>query len=89
MSENEFDCRIIWRNSVEIFTVLCPKCKCEFYADMLLHALNVELHCPCCGLYFPKEESPRLVTGKGGGSAVAQVEGGLTRDMLYQPPEEN
>lgn len=73
---------------MEIFTVLCPKCKCDFYADMLLHSLAVKLHCPSCGLYFSKEESPRLVMGKGGVSAVAQVPGGLTPDMLYEPPEE-
>jgi hypothetical protein len=74
---------------VKIFTVLCPKCKCDFYADMLLYTLNVQLHCPSCGLYFFKEESPRMLTGGAGASAVAQVAGGLTQDMLYRPPEED
>ena len=73
---------------MKIFTVLCPKCKCDFYADMLLYTLNVQLHCPSCGLYFTRGESPRVVTGGAGGSAVAQVAGGLTEDVLFQPLEE-
>ena len=73
---------------MEIFTVVCPQCKRDFYADMLLYTLNVDLHCPSCGLYFPKEESPGVLTGGTGASAVAQVAGGLTEDMIYRPPEE-
>jgi predicted RNA-binding Zn-ribbon protein involved in translation (DUF1610 family) len=74
---------------MDIFVVVCPQCGKDFYADMLLYSLNVELHCPSCGIYFHREKSPRVVTGGAGASAVAQVAGGLTSDMLYRPPEED
>ncbi len=73
---------------MDIFNVTCPKCSREFYADMLLYGLKVELHCPYCGVYFYKEESPRLVTGGAGASAVARVAGGLSEKMIYRPPRE-
>ncbi len=74
---------------MDIFTVVCPACGKDFYADMLIHSLEVRLHCPYCEKYFFKEESPRLITGGAGASAVARVPGGLTKDMLYEPPEED
>ena len=44
-----------------IFYVDCLECKRTFYCDVELYDLDVELHCPYCGLYFKKEESPRVV----------------------------
>jgi len=74
---------------MEIFVVVCPGCGKDFYADMLLYSLDVELHCPSCGIYFRREKSPRVVTGGAGASAVAQMTGGLTAEMLYRPPDED
>lgn len=74
---------------MDIFTVECPECKRSFYADMLLYSLKVELHCPFCGLYFFKEDSPRLITGGASVSAVARVGGGLKEDMIYRPVPED
>jgi hypothetical protein len=74
---------------MDIFTVVCPACGKDFYADMLLHSLKVRLHCPFCAHYFYKEESPNLVSGGDGTSAVARVPGGLSNEMLYEPPEED
>jgi len=71
---------------MDIFSVRCPACKRDYYADMLLYSLKVELHCPFCGVYFYKEQSPQLVTGGVAASTVARVAGGLTEDMIYRPP---
>ncbi|MCB2227967.1 MAG: hypothetical protein KQH53_14905 [Desulfarculaceae bacterium] len=74
---------------MDIFNVRCPSCKESFYADMLLYSLKVELHCPFCGLYFFKEDSPEVVTGSANSAAVARVPGGLTKESIYRPGEEN
>ena len=74
---------------MDIFTVVCPFCGKDFYGDMLLYSLEVRLHCPYCQKYFAKQDSPNLTTGGSGASAVARVPGGLTQDMLYEPPEED
>lgn len=74
---------------MDIFTVVCPSCGKDFYADMLLYSLKVRLHCPYCQQYFRKEDSPNLTAGGAGASAVARVPGGLTQDMLYEPREED
>ncbi len=73
---------------MDIFNVRCPTCQKDYYADMLLYSLKVELHCPYCGVYFYKEESPKLVTGGAGASTVARVAGGLSQEMIYRPPAE-
>lgn len=74
---------------MDIFNVECPDCGKVFYADMLLYSLDVELHCPFCGIYFLKKDSPNVVTGGETASAVARLEGGLKKDMIYKPePEE-
>lgn len=70
---------------MDIFNVRCPACGRDYYADMLLHSLEVELHCPYCGKYFLKEESPLVVTGRAGASAVARVTGGVSKEMIYKP----
>ena len=73
---------------MDIFNVECPSCGRQYYADMLLYSMHVELHCPFCGVYFYKEDSPRVQTGGAGASAVAQTPGGLTEDMIYRPVED-
>ncbi len=70
---------------MDIFNVRCPSCKEQFYGDMLLYSLRVELHCPFCGAYFHKEDSPEVVTGQAGVSAVAKIKGGITEAMIYRP----
>ncbi len=70
---------------MDIFNVRCPSCKELFYADMLLYSLRVKLHCPFCGLYFHKEDSPEVVAGDTGTSAVAKVKGGVSEEMIYRP----
>lgn len=70
---------------MDVFNVVCPKCEKKFYADMLLYSLDVELHCPFCGFYFKKEDSPEIFAGGVGASAVARVAGGLKEDMIYNP----
>ena len=74
---------------MDIFNVECPACRRVFYADMLLYSLKVELHCPYCGVYFLKEDSPKLVTGGASASAVARIEGGLKEEMIYKPQAED
>lgn len=44
-----------------IFNVDCPECLGSSYCDIELYHLDIELLCPYCGLYFHKEESPRVV----------------------------
>lgn len=44
-----------------IFYVECPECHQSYYGDVELLNVDVELHCPYCGLYFKKEDSPNLV----------------------------
>lgn len=73
---------------MDIFSVTCPSCSREYYADMLLYSLNVELHCPYCGVYFYKEESPEVITGSAGSAAVARVPGGLKKETIYRPGKE-
>ena len=43
-----------------IFCVDCPECNKGFYCDVELYPMDVELHCPYCGLYFKKEASPKV-----------------------------
>ena len=74
---------------MDIFNVRCPCCGETFYADMLLYSLAVELHCPFCGVYFYKEDSPEVVTGSANSTAVARVPGGLKKETIYRPGEEN
>ncbi|MBU4567261.1 MAG: hypothetical protein KMY53_04350 [Desulfarculus sp.] len=73
---------------MDIFSVTCPSCGREYYADMLLYSLPVELHCPYCGVYFYKENSPLVITGSASSAAVAKVPGGLKKETIYRPGEE-
>ena len=73
---------------MEIFSVICPHCQKDFYADMVLYSLKVELHCPYCGAYFYKEESPQLVTGSDKVSTVVMAAGQLSGEMFYKPETE-
>jgi hypothetical protein len=70
---------------MDVFNTVCPECRKKFYADMLLYSLDVELHCPFCGLYFLKEDSPELFAGGAAVSAVARVAGGISKEMIYRP----
>ena len=74
---------------MDIFNVECPSCCRVYYADMLLYSLKIELHCPYCGVYFYKEDSPRVQTGGAGASAVAQTAGGLSEEMIFRPAQED
>lgn len=73
---------------MDIFSVTCPSCGREYYADMLLYSLPVELHCPYCGVYFYKENSPLVITGSASSAAVAKVPGGLKKETIYRPRKE-
>ena len=73
---------------MDIFSVTCPSCGREYYADMLLYSLPVELHCPYCGVYFYKEASPLVITGSANSAAVAKVPGGLKPESIYRPNRE-
>jgi len=73
---------------MDIFNVQCPACGREYYADMLLYSLPVELHCPYCGLFFCREDSPRVVIGSTGASTVARVAGSLDPQAIYRPPDQ-
>lgn len=73
---------------MDIFSVTCPSCGREYYADMLLYSLPVELHCPYCGIYFHKKDSPSVITGSANAAAVAKVPGGLNQNTIYRPGKE-
>jgi hypothetical protein len=43
-------------------TVRCPKCEKEFVVSpSMLSVEGIEAHCPFCDVYFPPEQSPRIV----------------------------
>jgi hypothetical protein len=73
---------------MDIFDVTCPKCRKIYYCDLLLFELEVRLHCPYCGHYFYRKESPQVYIGGTGTSSVAQIKGGIKPDMIYEPKEE-
>ncbi len=73
---------------MDIFNVTCPNCKKVYYCDLVLFELEVRLHCPYCGHYFYKRESPGIYMGGKGTSAVAQIKGGIRPEMIYEPQEE-
>lgn len=47
---------------MDIVYVDCPKCSKEYYCDVSLLSLDVELHCPFCGSYFRREDAKRLIS---------------------------
>ena len=73
---------------MDIFNVTCPDCKKVYYCDLLLFELEVRLHCPYCGRYFYREQSPEVYIGGSGTSAVARIKGGIKPEMIYEPKEE-
>lgn len=73
---------------MDIFDVTCPRCKKVYYCDLLLSELDVKLHCPYCGIYFYKNESPKIYIGGKDTSTVAQLKGGIEPGMIYEPKEE-
>jgi len=74
---------------MDIFNVTCPTCKKVYYCDLLLYDLDLKLHCPYCGLYFRRTESPAVYIGGTGTSSVAQITGGIHSEMIYEPKEES
>lgn len=73
---------------MDIFQVTCPGCGKVYDCDLLLFDLGVKLHCPYCGRYFYRQESPKVFVGGRGTSAVAQIRGGIRPELVYQPEEE-
>ena len=42
--------------------VRCPKCREDFVVSpSMLSVEGIEAHCPFCDLYFPPDDSPRIV----------------------------
>lgn len=42
--------------------VKCPACKQDFVVSpSTLSVAGIELHCPFCDLYFPRDESPSII----------------------------
>ena len=68
---------------MDIFYLACPKCSKEYYADVSLLSLDVELHCPFCGSYFRREEAKEVVTGDRKISSIVQ----LNKDKTFYKPE--
>lgn len=73
---------------MDIFEVTCPRCEKVYYCDLLLFELEVKLHCPYCGKYFYKNESPKVYMGRKDTSTVAQLKGRIKPGMIYEPKEE-
>ena len=49
----------------QIFTVTCPTCRGGFPVHPELWQAGYDLLCPFCGVMFPQEASPLIVTGSG------------------------
>jgi hypothetical protein len=49
----------------QIFNVACPSCRGSFPVHPELWQSAYDLLCPFCGLMFPQETSPMIVTGSG------------------------
>jgi len=68
---------------MDIFYVTCPKCSKEYYCDISLLSLDVELHCPFCGSYFSKRDATGSVTSDQRASSIVRI----SKDtMFYKPP---
>jgi DNA-directed RNA polymerase subunit RPC12/RpoP len=69
---------------MDIFNLNCPKCSKEYYGDVSLLSLEVELHCPFCGSYFRKQEVKNLITPGRKGSSIVRLNSDKT---FYRPKE--
>ena len=68
---------------MDIFYLTCPKCSKEYYADVSLLSLDVELHCPFCGSYFRREDAQEIVNGEQKLSSIVR----LSKDKTFYKPE--
>jgi DNA-directed RNA polymerase subunit RPC12/RpoP len=71
---------------MNIFYITCPRCSREYYGDVSLLSLEVELHCPFCGFYFKPDEATKIATADRKVSPIVQ----LSKDKsFYKPPNKN
>jgi len=68
---------------MDIFYLTCPSCSREYYADVSLLSLDVEMHCPFCGLYFRREDAKKVLAGDRKLSSIVP----LTGDNVFYKPE--
>ncbi|MBW1676592.1 MAG: hypothetical protein JRJ79_08300 [Deltaproteobacteria bacterium] len=67
---------------MNIFYITCPKCSREYYGDVSLLSLDVDLHCPFCGCYFKPDEAEKIVTADQKASPIVQ----LSKDKSFYKP---
>jgi ssDNA-binding Zn-finger/Zn-ribbon topoisomerase 1 len=67
---------------MDIFNVTCPKCNGQYYADVSLQALDVELHCPYCGEYFKLTASGQSDANDRGVTTLVR----LAKDKQFYKP---
>jgi hypothetical protein len=71
---------------MNIFYITCPKCSRQYYGDVSLLSLDVELHCPFCGSYFKPEEIEKPAITDQKVSSIVQ----LSKDKsFYKPANRN
>lgn len=69
---------------MNIFYITCPKCSREYYADVSLLSLDVELHCPFCGSYFKPDEAEKIATADQNASPIVLLS---KNQSFYKPAE--
>jgi excinuclease UvrABC ATPase subunit len=67
---------------MNIFDVTCPKCSGEYYVDVSLLFLDVELHCPYCGNYFKPDDAKKIDSADRRLSPIIQ----LSKDKSFFKP---
>jgi len=71
---------------MNIFYITCPNCSREYYGDVSLLSLDVDLHCPFCGSYFKPDKAEKIVTADQKVSPIVQ----LGKDKIfYKPADKN
>lgn len=69
---------------MNIFNITCPKCSGEYYGDVSLLSLDVELHCPFCGSYFKPDEAKKITAADQNASPIVQLS---QNKSFYKPAE--
>ena len=69
---------------MNIFNITCPKCSGEYYGDVSLLSLDIELHCPFCGSYFKADEAKKITTADQNASPIVQLS---QNKSFYKPAE--